>query len=266
MKGAIRVLSLAVVFVGVAAGAARGSGSAGTADSVALLLERPFALPSASYERDLALGASTSMVAPAALQPPYRPLFVLGVMGGYAFSAADEAVDGFRDTEFDNSGVIGASLGARFENGISIGATVRHFRFDLEEGSLDFGSLNVTPLLFYLEYQTYPPGGQGLAGHAGIGVGPVFSSFNEKGFLRDLERKFDVSIDIDTDVGFALELGGGLDVFVDENVSLSFDLRYLWGFIHADTTIRGKKSVELTDVDEFDISNVQLLVSARFWF
>ena len=193
--------------------------------------------------------------------------FSIGGFGGYAWSVIDEAVDGFPDTEFSDSGVFGGSLMYRFNSGFALEFVVENFEMDLEERGEDFGTLEMTPIMLLLRYQGMPQGGKGFAGHGGIGAGINLTKFSNGTFIKDLERTFDVAIDLDTDDSFIFEVGGGLDYFFNKNFSMFLDARLLLGNVDVNTSVSGYgTSVEIDQIDSFQASNIQALLGLRIWF
>jgi hypothetical protein len=187
--------------------------------------------------------------------------FSLGVSGGWAWSSADEAVDGYYHTEFEDSPVYGANLMYRFPGGFALGLSVEHLEMDLKEFGYNYGTLKMTPLLFNIMYQGVPVGGKGLTGHGGIGLGINFTSF-EKGPDIGQIGVPSGAISVDTDEGFVFALFGGMDYFFTRNISMNLDARFLLGTV--DTTWRANGAP--LPIGEFNIHNFQLVLGLRVWF
>lgn len=181
--------------------------------------------------------------------------FSLGVYGGWAWGIADEAVDGYPDTEFDDSPVYGANLIYRFPGGFALGVSVEHLEMDLKEFGENYGKIKMTPVMFNILYQGVPVGGRGLTGHGGIGLGVNFTSFNTGPATRS-------TISVDTDDDFVFAMYGGFDYFFSPNISMNLDGRFLLGTVDTNW----KESGSTLPIGNLNISNFQLLLGLRVWF
>ena len=193
--------------------------------------------------------------------------FSVGALGGWAWHIADEAVGGFPETEFKNSPVYGGTVMYRFSNGFALELCIKHLEMDLEEAGENFGTLKMTPLILFAKYQGMPVKGKGLTGHGDIGVGINFTSFDKGPFVKNLEITYGVNYSIDTDDSFIFELGGGLDYFFTKRFSLYLDARLMLGVVGTSWKVVGPGgAIPLTEIDEFEPSNIHVLLGARFWF
>ncbi len=193
--------------------------------------------------------------------------FSIGVIGGWAGSITDKAIDGFYKTEFKSSGVYGGSIMYRFPSGFALELFVEHLAMDLEELGVNFGTLNMTPVMLLFKAQEMPKNGTGFASHADIGGGINFSSFDKGPLITDLENTYGVQYTVDTDNSFVFGIGLGGDYFFTKNLSLSLDGRILLGNVGTSWKYRdqGGTIVPLS-FNEFHVSNFQGLLSARRWF
>ncbi|NOZ26084.1 MAG: hypothetical protein GXO94_08375 [Nitrospirae bacterium] len=187
--------------------------------------------------------------------------FSIGVFGGSVNSIVDTAAEGsytvYPDTEFDGDRVLGGSIMYRFPSEFALELSVERFSMDLEELGVKFGTLNMTPVMLLLKVQGMPAGGTGLAGHADIGIGKSFNSFDKGPLITDLESTYKTVIDIEVDDSFVFELGAGIDLFFTKNFSANLDGRFLLG--NVDTSGWG------FDIDTFHVSNFQVLFGVRYW-
>lgn len=179
----------------------------------------------------------------------------LGVYGGWAWGIADEGIEGYWNTEFDDGAVYGASLLYRFPGGFTLGISIEHLEMDLKEFGESYGDIKMTPVMFHILYQGIPVGGRGLTGHGGIGLGINFTSFDTGPATRP-------TISVDTDDGFIFAIYGGVDYFFTRNISMNLDARFLLGTVDTTWTEFGRP----LPIDEFNIHNFQIILGLRWWF
>ncbi len=179
----------------------------------------------------------------------------LGVFGGWGWGIADEGIDGYPHTEFDDGVVYGASLLYRFPRGFALGISVEHLEMDLKEFGEKYGNIKMTPVMFNILYQGIPIGGRGLTGHGGVGLGVNFTSFDKGPATRP-------TVAVDTDDDFIFAIYGGLDYFFTRNISMNLDARFLLGTVDASWREFGSA----LPIDEFNIHNFQLVLGLRLWF
>jgi hypothetical protein len=179
----------------------------------------------------------------------------LGVHGGWAWGIADEAIDGFSNSEFDDAPVYGGSLLYRFPGGLALGVSIERLEMDLKEFGDTFGTIKMTPVMFNILYQGIPAGGRGLTGHGGIGLGVNFTSFDRGPATRP-------TIAVDTDNDFIFSIYGGLDYFFSPNISMNLDGRFLLGTVET----KWREFGSTLPIGDLNIHNFQLLLGLRFWF
>ncbi len=187
--------------------------------------------------------------------------FSIGAFGGWASSIVDGAIEAssttYPETEFKSSGVYGGSIMYRLPSSFALELSVERLGMDLEELEENFGTLNMTPVMLLLKFQGMPKNGTGLTGHADIGAGISFNSFDKGPLITDLENTYGVEFDIEADNSFVFELGAGADYFFTKNISANLDGRFLLG--NVDTSGWG------IDSDTFHASNFQVLFGIRYW-
>lgn len=193
--------------------------------------------------------------------------FSIGGYGGWVTSIVGEAVKGYEKTDFKSSGAYGGSMLYRFPSGLAIELTAEHYGMDLEELNEDLGTLKMTPVMLLVKYQGFPENGKGFAGHAGIGAGKSFNSYDKGAAIADLESKCNCEFTVDVDDSFVAELCGGMDYFINEHFSISLDGRLLIGNVKTEWAVSGSgSSVTFDDIDTYHTSNFQALLGARVWF
>ena len=199
-------------------------------------------------------------------KPPTRPnLYSIGVSYGGISGKSKEAIDGFKESEFVGKTVISGSFLVTFRNG-SAGIGVESFSMDLEETGANFGTLNLIPILFLLQWNKIPYGA-GLGFHAGMGGGIGISSFDNGQYITYLEQQFGVNYSVETSIAFVFEFKGGIQYFFSENISISIDGRLILGSVSTDWTVSAcSQSEQIPDFDSFSIGNFQYLAGLRAWF
>ena len=185
----------------------------------------------------------------------------VGIVGGWAWSTADDAIWGQSGTEFESAAVYGGRLMYRFPQQVALELAVDRLETDVKESESDLGTLNMTPVMLLVKAQGMPKNGEGLTGHVEIGGGINFSDFDENQSGDDLGFPFT----IDTDTSFVYEIGAGADYFLNNNFSLSLDGRWMGGQIDATRETEETSRTREEDIT-FYIYNIQLLVGARYWF
>lgn len=185
----------------------------------------------------------------------------IGLVGGWAWSTADDAIWGQSGTDFESAAVYGGRLMYWFPQQVALELAVDRIGMDVKESERDLGTLNMTPVMLLVKVQGMPKRGKRLTGHAEIGGGINFSDFDEN--QSGDETGFPFSID--TDNSFVYEIGAGADYFITEHFSLSLDGRWMGGEV--DSTRETEEVREIREDDlTFFIYNFQLLLGARVWF
>lgn len=193
-------------------------------------------------------------------------LYSIGISYGGVSGKSEEAVDGFKETEFVGGTVISGSFLFLTSNGGSFGLGIESYSMELEESFEDLGTLNLIPIMLLIQWYKIPYG-VGLGAHVGVGLGINLASFDNGLLLTSIEQETGVNITVDTESAFVFELSGGLDYFFSENISISIDGRYIIGSVGTSLTISaGSISEQLDDFDSFSITNFQYLAGLRFWF
>lgn len=190
------------------------------------------------------------------------PSFSIGIFGGFAASFAEEAVKGYEKTEWEAGTAYGGSVIYRLKNGLAFELLMEQFEMKLVEEGEEFGTLTATPILFLVRYQGMPIRQKGITFHAEIGGGLMSSEMGKGDFIKDLENSSGRTIDISNDDAFIFEFGGGIDYFLNKNLALTLDGRFLTGNVDSKWDYGAGVSEDYT----FYVSNFQGLVGIRLWF
>ena len=178
-----------------------------------------------------------------------------------------EALEGFPHTEFESTSAYGGSIMYRFPSGFALELLVEKYGMDLTEFGDNFGTLHMQPVLLLFKAQRMPSNGTGGSGHAEVGLGINFTSFDKGPFITNAENTYGVQYTIDTDDSFVFELGAGLDYFFTSHFSFAFDFRLFLGNVGTTWTVSGPGgTLPVEDVSKFLTNNVQLLAGLRLWF
>ncbi len=205
----------------------------------------------------------------------------IGVQGGLVTSIANEAIDGYSDTEWDNGFAFGINTTYRFPVGLTLGIDLQRFETELTENDFEIGEATITPLLFMIGMQSIPTEKRGLAGHLYVGLGYSFNDCDEgddiEQLARDIEELLDyygydadVSLKLDIEDSFAFALGLGGDYFFNENFSWNIiDIRML--LLSPDGKVKVKveyagESAEDELTEELNLNNIQISTGLKFWF
>jgi len=190
----------------------------------------------------------------------------VGIHGGVALPTVREAVDGFSETGWSSSSMVGASAMYRWSNGFAVEIGAQRYTFELEEGASKFGTLELTPIVLLVKYQGLPQGDRGFAGHFDLGGGVALGKFSKGGFVTDLERATGAAFAITTKPSFVFQVGGGVDYFLTKWLSLNVDGRWLFTKMGTDWSAQGPGgAAALTEIDSFHVSNFQFIGGARLW-
>ena len=184
------------------------------------------------------------------------PSFSIGAFGGFASSMTGEAVKGYEKTEWESGAAYGGSIIYRMENGLAFELLVEQFEMKLVEEKVEFGTLKVAPILFLVRYQGMPKYQKGITFHAEIGGGVASSEIEQGDFLKDND------IATSNDDAFLFEFGAGLDYFLNKNIALTLDGRFVTGNIDSKWDYGGGVTENYT----FYASNFQGLLGIRLWF
>lgn len=190
------------------------------------------------------------------------PTFSIGAFGGFTSDMSSEAVEDYDDTEWEAGTAYGGSVMYRWANGFVLELIVKQFEMDAEESGSEIGTLEVTPILLMIGYQSMPKNQSGFAFHVSIGGGIASSDFDKGGDIKDMERANGVKVDISNDDAFMFEAGAGVDYFITRNIALTLDGRLAAGTIDSEWEFSNGESEDY----RIDIESFQYLVGLRLWF
>jgi hypothetical protein len=190
------------------------------------------------------------------------PSFSIGAFGGFTSDMSSEAVEDYDDTEWETGTAYGGSVMYRWANGLVLELIVKQFEMDAEENGSEIGTLEVTPILLMIGYQSMPKNQRGFAFHASIGGGFASSDFDKGDDIKDLERATGVKFDIENDDAFMFEMGAGVDYFFTRNIALTLDGRLGAGDIDSEWDASNGESEDFT----FQTGHFEGLVGLRLWF
>jgi opacity protein-like surface antigen len=187
--------------------------------------------------------------------------FSVGVIGGGAWSTADNAIWGRSGTNFESAAVYGGRLMYWFPQQIGLELAVDRIALDVKDSGRDVGTLSLTPVMLVVKAQGMPRGGTGFTGHLEIGGGLNFTDFDENPSGDELGFPYT----IETETAFVYAIGAGADYFLSEHFSLSLDGRWMGGEVDS---VRKTEEVTGTRKDDltFFIYNLELLMGVRYWF
>lgn len=205
-------------------------------------------------------------------------LHVISIGGGlgYALSITSEAIEDYPYTTFDGSILFAGSIVLLLPGNIGsenrpaqIGfeIDVSKYSMELKEEGSDFGRLDMLSTMFLLKFIQYPKDLIGPGFHIEAGGGVFFSGFHKGSFISSLERVKGVLFQIRNENSPFFELGSGLDLFINENSSLSINARLFLGNIGTKWTVCAQDTCAIfNDFDKFSASSLEISGTLRFWF
>ena len=208
--------------------------------------------------------------------------FSVGAMGGGSWGLYEDAVKGLPKTHFTSGGVYGGSIMYLYippstpeteelyiadKLGFGLEICVESISIDFKESGENIGALKMTPILFLLKFQGVPPNGIGFSGHADIGIGVNLTDFEKSPDFTQREKANNVQYTIKTDDSLVYEVGIGTDYFFTRNIALTIDTRFLLTDVDTSWEKSGSTSIiQEENINQFQVSNLQLLVGVRYWF
>ena len=154
--------------------------------------------------------------------------------------------DSFRGQKLDFKNEVGGEVNAtyRFLRYFALEGGVGYTQFDMKNKTLgvNWATIEAFPIFATLQFRwvsSKPEELKWIVPYAGIGGGYYLLEIEERSELRNYWLPGGVGIDLKIDDTFFFHLGGGLDIFLTENIALNFDARYAW----AKTDIDERQSV-----------------------
>jgi outer membrane protein len=188
--------------------------------------------------------------------------FGIGARAAYVdYSNDDYVVYGVKvDTEPDDSGMYGVNLTYFFDRYASFELSVDYTEADVELSALglsgDAGALEQVPVLLTLRmhFSTNPR----VSPYIGGGVGWYFNSFDTNRPVAEFIYGPGADIDVDDTYGF--HVNAGIEVFLNNNLAINFDIKHIWSDVEAEVNVPG-----FTD-EEFDLNALVAGVGLKYYF
>jgi len=244
-------------------------------------VERPEPVPTdedETIERTIERTHRRVQVRPRILEVKDKPVmperFYAGFSMGNVYGNKGNAVHDLKSTDFENGmfsglfvGYIPAmkktNLSPHFATRYGIEFRLQDYALMLNNDGLDIGELNMTSAVFSFNFYQAPEEDNIFGFHVGVGLGWGWTWFSKADMLKqediDLGRHTSISVDRPLIYSF----GAGIDLTLSPNACISLDLRY------EDVEVPAKWSengVYRRDIDRFDASNGQLILSLRWFF
>ena len=167
------------------------------------------------------------------------------------FSDDDFTVYGVEvDVEPDESVMFGGNLTYFIQNYLSLELSVDYTETDVDLDALglegDAGDFESIPVL--LSLRAHLSTNTKVSPYLLFGIGYLFNDIDQND--STIEFIYGSGAKIDVDDSFAFHVGGGVEVFVTENVALNLDLKYIFTKVEADVNVAGFKDEDI-DMDSF---------------
>ncbi|TAK65192.1 MAG: hypothetical protein EPO24_02780 [Bacteroidetes bacterium] len=197
--------------------------------------------------------------------------FSLGVSGGFSLMAAEHAIKDYTQTKFETGATYCFTPAYHFAPSLSsiafhIGGYVGHHSMELTEAGQSFGTLNITPVMIFLGFGRYEFGNSEAYLRMDLGFGQAFTSFDNGAFIRSIEREYGVTVNVNTDNSFVLDLHGEVGIFLSNSISLFGQGQLLLQNVGNHWTMSGNnQTAPMPDFGDFQASSMQLLIGLRYW-
>ena len=129
---------------------------------------------------------------------------------------------------------------------LSVGYTETDVDFDALGLEIDAGEFETIPVL--LSLRAHLSTNTKVSPYLLFGIGYFFNDFDQNDPV--IEFIYGPGADVDVDDSFGFHVGGGVEVFVSENIALNLDLKYIWTEVEADVNVAGFKDEDI-DMDSF---------------
>lgn len=128
------------------------------------------------------------------------------------------------DSDLEDEILYGGAIEYNFTSVLAVELETGYVKVDDVYQSVKFGEARYIPLMFNLKAR-YPEGSLNPFIYGGVGI--AFAEYKEEDWLRDL------GINLDLGTGLAYQVGGGIDIFIADNVALYGKLAYFWSEVDA---------------------------------
>ena len=211
---------------------------------------------------------------PVSNEVPKDIVIGLGVLLGVGSGVSKDAIDGYEDTELEQSTIYGGTvfLGKQSNNGTGAGGLeiqVEKYDMVLKENSDEFCTITMIPIVLGLRGQTFPDNySSGFGFHGGFGLGMSMNKIEKGPFFTNLENSYGApgAIDMSVENSFIFDMSFGIDYFFTKNLALNTDFKMMLGNISPTITIAGIDATDDMDFDKIDGSHFQALIGLKYWF
>ncbi len=202
----------------------------------------------------LVIGFST--ISRAELNLPLQGSVGVGVRPFAIFPKSDE----FRGEELDFENGVGAEINVtyRFLKYLALEGAVGYTEFDIKNETLGvrWARMEALPISLTLQFRWVskkPKELKWIIPYASLGGGYYLLDLEEKSELINFWLSRGVAIDLEIDDALFLNAGGGVEIFLTENIALNFDARYIWADVDMDETrTTGLASQKVGDAISFN--------------
>ena len=149
--------------------------------------------------------------------------------------------------DIDNGSVVEGAVLYEVNKNVSAGVQFGWEEYDVEL----LGDATLLPLLGIVEVR--PNGEREVQPYAKAGIGVTFVDFDNSALLKAFGAP-----GIDVDDAFTVEVGGGIDVAISENVALNFEATYSWA--ESDAQFGSGPAVDV------DLDRAKVLAGLRYSF
>lgn len=176
----------------------------------------------------------------------------LGARASYVnFTDDDYTVYGVKvNVEPDESVMYGVNLTYFIQNYLSLELSVDYTETDVDLKALglsgDAGDFESIPVL--LSLRAHLSTNTKVSPYLLFGIGYFFNDIDQND--SNIEFIYGPGAKVDVDDSFGFHVGGGVEVFVSENVALNLDFKYIWTEVETSVNVAGFTDEDL-DMDSF---------------
>jgi len=162
------------------------------------------------------------------------------------FTDDDYSVYGVEvDVEPDEEVMYGGNLTYFIQDYLSLELSIDYTEPDVDLDALgievDAGELESIPVL--LSLRAHLSTNTKVSPYLLFGIGYFFNDFDQNDPV--IESIYGSGAKIDVDDSFAFHVGGGVEVFVCENIAVNLDVKYIWTEVEADVNVYGFKDEDI---------------------
>jgi len=172
----------------------------------------------------------------------------LGARASYVNFTDDDYVK--VNVEPDESVMYGVNLTYFIQNYLSLELSVDYTETDVDLKALglsrDAGDFESIPVL--LSLRAHLSTNTKVSPYLLFGIGYFFNDIDQND--SNIEFIYGPGAKVDVDDSFGFHVGGGVEVFVSENVALNLDFKYIWTEVETSVNVAGFTDEDL-DMDSF---------------